>query len=38
VEKLLERLEERFVFGEISEESYKELKTKYTARLHSLNS
>jgi len=38
VEKLLEKLEERFVFGEMSEESYKELKTKYTAKLQSLSS
>ncbi|NIP37184.1 MAG: hypothetical protein GWN18_19675, partial [Thermoplasmata archaeon] len=28
-EKLLAKLEERFILGEISEETYKELKRKY---------
>ncbi len=29
-EKLLAKLEERFILGEISEEAYKELKNKYS--------
>jgi len=33
IEKLLDALDERLAKGEISEETYKELKAKYTARL-----
>jgi len=36
IEKLLEKLEERFIHGEISEKAYQELKEKYEQKLRSL--
>ncbi len=33
-QELLEKLEERFIMGEITEESYKELKVKLESRIH----
>lgn len=36
IEKLLDALDERLVKGEISEETYKELKAKYSAKLEKI--